>query len=149
MSKLLLLFDLPLLLMGRVTISWWVVLILLAAPVSRLLQLALSRTREFEADRQAVELTGDPRGLAEGLQKLEYYNSSLLRHMMLPGDQRSQPSILRPHPHTEDRIAYLESLDDDVGDDSLDQPPRETPPIRRETEPVEDEPRWRPFGLWF
>ena len=48
-----------------------IVLLIFAPTISGLLQLALSRTREFDADVGAIELTGDPRGLASALAKLE------------------------------------------------------------------------------
>ena len=53
-------------------VPWLAVLVLLAAPtVGGLLQMALSRTREFDADLGAAMLTGDPDGLASALTKLE------------------------------------------------------------------------------
>ena len=53
-------------------IPWPAVMVLLAAPtIGGLLQMALSRTREFDADLEAAMLTGDPDGLAMALQKLE------------------------------------------------------------------------------
>ena len=52
-------------------VPWLAVLVLLAAPtVGGLLQMALSRTREFDADLGAAMLTGDPDGLASALTKL-------------------------------------------------------------------------------
>ena len=54
-------------------------LFLFAAPtLGGLLRLALSRTREFDADLEAVALTGDPRGLASALDKLEAHGMSLI-----------------------------------------------------------------------
>jgi Zn-dependent protease with chaperone function len=59
--------------------SWLGVGLLLAAPAaSTLLQLALSRRREFEADLGAYELTGDARGLASALEKMERYQRRFL-----------------------------------------------------------------------
>jgi heat shock protein HtpX len=53
-------------------VPWEGVIVLLAAPsVGGLLQMALSRTREFDADLNAAALTGDPDGLASALAKLE------------------------------------------------------------------------------
>jgi len=52
-------------------VPWEGVIVLLAAPsVGGLLQMALSRTREFDADLNAAALTGDPDGLASALAKL-------------------------------------------------------------------------------
>ncbi len=110
-GQLLLFFNLPLLLMGQVTISWLGILLLIAAPtISSLMQLALSRTREFDADLGAVELTGDPDGLARALQKLEYYQGNLWQSVLMPGRRVPDPSILRTHPHTEERVRRLQAL---------------------------------------
>ena len=55
--------NLPLTLMGGPPLPWIDIVMLMAAPtVSALLQLALSRSREYEADMDAAELTGDPEG---------------------------------------------------------------------------------------
>ena len=55
-------------------------LVLAVAPLAvGLLQLALSRTREGEADLEAAELTGDPHGLASALVKLRRQEQMLLR----------------------------------------------------------------------
>ena len=54
------------------SVPWLAVAVLLASPtVGGLLQMALSRTREFDADLGAAMLTGDPDGLASALAKLE------------------------------------------------------------------------------
>jgi heat shock protein HtpX len=64
-GQVLLLINLPLLLFSDYRLDWLPILVLLAAPgLSALVQLALSRNREFEADRGAAELTGDPEALA-------------------------------------------------------------------------------------
>ncbi|MGD8643477.1 MAG: zinc metalloprotease HtpX [Chromatiales bacterium] len=146
---LLVLVNLPLLMFTELSISWFAILLLVLAPsISALLQLALSRTREYEADRGAVALTGDPRGLASALAKLERYPSGLLERILLPGRRMPDPSLLRTHPHTQARIERLLSLSVEPDHpalrfDSID-PWRETawPRIRRS-------PRMRPwFGVW-
>ena len=119
LGQLLLLFSMP----------WWLVqgtlpplvpiLVLLGAPLATaLIQLALSRNHEFEADRRAVELCGDPEGLASALRKLEQHNQPFWEQWFMP---RRQPTRqyhtgwqwLRTHPPTEERIARLLELRED------------------------------------
>ncbi|RJG43262.1 zinc metalloprotease HtpX [Mesorhizobium sp. DCY119] len=92
-------------------IPWLGVLVLLAAPtIGGLLQMALSRTREFDADLGAAMLTGDPDGLASALAKLEKAQGRRWENILLPGGRIPDPSILRTHPRTEDRVARLMAL---------------------------------------
>ncbi|SFU08433.1 zinc metalloprotease HtpX [Mesorhizobium sp. YR577] len=92
-------------------IPWLGVLVLLAAPtIGGLLQMALSRTREFDADLGAAILTGDPDGLASALAKLEKAQGRRWENILLPGGRIPDPSILRTHPRTEDRVARLMAL---------------------------------------
>jgi heat shock protein HtpX len=92
-------------------VPWFAVLVLLAAPtVGGLLQMALSRTREFDADLEAAILTGDPDGLASALTKLERAQSRLWEGLVLPGGRIPDPSILRSHPVTAERVARLRAL---------------------------------------
>ena len=96
-------------------IPWAAVMILLAAPtVGGLLQMALSRTREFDADLEAARLTGDPDGLASALQKLEKAQGRLWEGLILPGGRIPDPSILRSHPLTDERVARLRSLKEEM-----------------------------------
>jgi heat shock protein HtpX len=126
------------------------VLLYLAPSVGSLIQLALSRTRELDADLEAVSLTGDPDALASALQKLERYYGHFWEDMRLPvpGRRIPQPSLLRSHPKTEDRIARLKALSDR---------PR-LPPLAVAEEPmvslagvgpVAMRPRYRWTGVWF
>ncbi|MEM1413308.1 MAG: zinc metalloprotease HtpX [Myxococcota bacterium] len=101
--------QLPLVLFGAPAVPWSVVLLLWAAPVvSGALNLALSRTREHEADRSAVRLTGDAPGLASALAKLEAFERRQRR--WLPFRAPEMPGWLRSHPETGERIARLREL---------------------------------------
>jgi heat shock protein HtpX len=98
---------------GLVVISWGAVLILYLAPLaSSLLQLGLSRAREYDADLEGALLTGDPDGLISALNKLERYTGRFWEDIMLPvpGRRVPQPSVLRSHPTTEERVARLKAL---------------------------------------
>ncbi len=93
------------------TVPWLGILAMIAAPsVGSLLQLALSRTREFDADYGAAMLTGDPDGLSSALHKLEYAHRRRLEAMMLPAGRMAEPSMLRSHPPTEERVTRLQAL---------------------------------------
>lgn len=95
----------------EVQIPWLAVFILVLSPtIGGLLQMALSRTREFDADLGAAMLTGDPDGLASALAKLETAQRRHWEAMMLPGGRIPDPSLLRSHPPTGERVARLMSL---------------------------------------
>ncbi|MFB6375333.1 MAG: peptidase M48, partial [Bradymonadaceae bacterium] len=49
--------------------------------------------------------------MARGLRKLEKYNESLVKHLLVPDWGRSEPSLLRTHPHTEKRLERLRELE--------------------------------------
>lgn len=96
---------------GYVLVPWLAVFLLILSPtIGGLLQMALSRTREFDADLGAALLTGDPDGLASALQKLEKAQGVYWESLMLPGSRAPVPSILRTHPKTEERVARLMAL---------------------------------------
>ncbi len=111
-GQILLFINLPIVLSGQAGISWTGILLLVFAPtVSSLLQLAISRVREFDADLEAARLTGDPKGLASALAKMEQYERNLLKQIFLPGFNNPSPSILRTHPPTEERIRRLMEIE--------------------------------------
>lgn len=111
LGQILLVASIPLLVLGLETPPLGALLVLLAGPtLSALVQLALSRNREYEADRSAAELSGDPAGLASALEKLERYQGRFWEQLMLPGRGLPDPSLLRTHPSTEERVARLLDL---------------------------------------
>jgi heat shock protein HtpX len=111
MGQLLLLLNLPLILLADVSINWFAIILLIFAPtISALAQLALSRTREYDADLGAARLTGDPEGLAHALARIEQIQGGWMERIFLPGRRVPEPSILRTHPHTSERIARLQAL---------------------------------------
>lgn len=148
-GKFLLLFNLPLILMGRASISWWAILLLIVAPVLiGLLQLALSRTRELDADLDAVQLTHDPVGLSNALRKLEYYSQNWLQQILFPGAGVPGPSILRTHPHTADRLARLAELSDMEPEPIL-MRPRQAILYPTSLPRIERRPSWNAMGIWY
>ena len=82
--------------------------VLAVAPFGvNLLQLALSRTRESEADLEAAELTDDPYGLAAALIKMRAQEQAILR-TRYPGMVLLRvPPMFRDHPATGGRVRKL------------------------------------------
>ena len=139
----------PAILAGGGEVPWLGILILWTAPtIGALMQLALSRTREYDADLDAAGLTGDPEGLASALVHLEK-SQGRMWEMMLPGGRVPQPSVLRSHPKTSERVKRLMSLKPGARPfldlpDGRPKPPRGAVPVIRG-------PRTRisSMGLWY
>ncbi len=150
MGQFLLLVNLPLILVSGATISWLAIFLLVFAPTfSTLAQLALSRTREFDADLGAAWLTEDPEGLASALRKIEKIQGSWLERIFMPGRGIPEPSILRTHPDTEERIARLLSLKTRFGERPPALPADARPWLGGLADPVRRPPRWHiGSGLW-
>lgn len=147
LGQFLLILNLPALMMGMVAVPWLLVLALIFAPtLMALLQLALSRAREHDADLDAATLTRDPRGLASALAKLDRLQGRYWEDILLPGRRMPEPSLLRTHPPTEERIQRLLAL---AGEDDE----RLAPPSGRVFEPPRQiavmGPRWRWPGVWY
>jgi heat shock protein HtpX len=149
LGQVLLVLGIPLLILGLETPPLGPLLVLLAGPtLSALAQLALSRNREYEADRSAAELSGDPAGLASALDKLERYQGRFWEQMMLPGRGLPDPSLLRTHPATEERIArLLELVPATPRLRPIWQAGRSVPPVLGA--PHSRSPRWHLGGLWY
>ena len=145
----LLLFSIPMALIGESPISFLGILALLVAPtIATLLQLGLSRTREFDADLGAAELTGDPHGLASALQKIDRANANWFERIFLPGRRVPEPSLLRTHPPTEERIKRLVALKPTAQPPSLERLRQSLAQAPFGSTPNRD-PRWRIHGLWY
>ena len=95
-------------------------LMMIIGPIAAMLiQMAISRTREFSADGAAAQYTGSPNGLINALQKLETWSkripmdaSPATAHMFIikPFTGRSMMRLFSTHPSTEERIARLAAL---------------------------------------
>ena len=98
-------------------------LAMIVAPVAAsLVQLAISRSREFEADRVGAAICGEPRWLASALAKI--HNASLridnptadaapaTAHLFIinPLHARAMEGLFSTHPSTEERIRRLDEL---------------------------------------
>jgi heat shock protein HtpX len=95
----------------------------IVAPIAAMIiQFAISRQNEFQADRTAADITGQPRNLANALLKLDGYAH---RIPMQVNPAAAQLAIINPlsgtrgmgflkwfstHPATEERVARLEAL---------------------------------------
>ncbi|MFQ5959613.1 MAG: zinc metalloprotease HtpX [Alphaproteobacteria bacterium] len=146
-GTLLLFVNLPLFLLDYGHVPWLAIVILVVSPTaSALMQLALSRNREFDADLGAARITGDPVGLASALDKLERYQGRMWEQIFMPGRRIPEPSLLRTHPPTEERVHRLLAL----------APPRPAPPLPafpgfvlpRGWPVVRRRPRWHWSGIW-
>lgn len=144
LGQVAILLSLPAVLSGTLDLYWPALLLLALSPQLALLaQLGLSRVREFDADRLAAELTGDPHGLALALAKIERVSRSW-RAWLLPGWGNPEPSWLRTHPATTERIERLRELGSPLTPAPLDYSPRYVP----QPTVVPKPPHWRPGGLW-
>ena len=107
-GQLLILINLPVYLSGGHSLPWFPLFLMAAIPyIMTLLQLALSRSREYEADFAAVGITGDAEGLAAALERIEQNERRLLRRLFVPYGSVEVPSVLRTHPATTERIRRL------------------------------------------
>ncbi len=95
-------------------------LVMFLAPLAAsLIQMAISRSREFEADRGGAEIAGDPQALASALQKIQRYASGMPMAAAERHPETAQMMIMNPlsggglrglfstHPSTEERVARL------------------------------------------
>ena len=94
--------------------------IILAPIAASLIQMAISRSREYDADKTGAEICGNPNYLANGLEKIEYYAThaaampqatQATAHMFiinpLKGAGKMFQGLFSTHPDTQERIARL------------------------------------------
>lgn len=101
-----------------------VLLMSILAPIAAMVvQMAISRTREYEADRVGSEISGDPEALARALKKIEAYarggvinydaeRNPASAHMFIinPLSGRAMDGLFSTHPATENRVNALIAL---------------------------------------
>jgi heat shock protein HtpX len=94
----------------------FIVTIIVAPIAAMLIQMWISRTREYQADASGAAVAGSPNGLASALQKLENYSKRIpmeaspsTAHMfiMRPFSGRSLMNLFSTHPSTQERIKRL------------------------------------------
>jgi len=96
------------------------VLLILSPILAMLLQMAISRSREYGADKGGAEITGNPLGLASALQKIALGNqmkpvnhsNPTTAHMFIINPLRGGgiSKLFSTHPPTEERIKRLEEM---------------------------------------
>jgi heat shock protein HtpX len=94
----------------------------IVAPIAAgMLQMAVSRSREFEADRVGSRINGDPLALASALRRLERVSQQAPMDIApaqasawivnpLTGNRRDMSRLFMTHPPIEERVARLEQL---------------------------------------
>jgi heat shock protein HtpX len=96
-----------------------ILMLVLAPMAAALLQMAISRSREFEADRYGAEISGDPLKLRDALARLSYANQRIPMdtnpafeslYIVKPLTAGGLSSLFSTHPPTEARIARLEAM---------------------------------------
>lgn len=105
---------------GRSTNPIVGILVMILAPIAAsLIQMAISRAREFEADRGGAEISGNPRALASALQKIHNVAQGIPLEAAERHPETAQMMIVNPlsagglrglfstHPSTEERVARL------------------------------------------
>ena len=107
---------------GGMGIIGTLAMVILAPIAAMLVQMAISRTREYAADRMGAEIVGEPRHLASALAKIENAAHAIpnaqaeqnpaTAHLFIinPLSGQRMDNLFSTHPATENRIAALEQL---------------------------------------
>ncbi|MFN3650753.1 MAG: zinc metalloprotease HtpX [Armatimonadota bacterium] len=100
------------------------IMVIVAPIAATIIQLWISRTREFQADRTGSEICGRPLALASALQKLEravevrpMHAEPSTAHMFIVNPLRGSSfrSLFSTHPSTQERVQKLEALASEMG----------------------------------
>jgi heat shock protein HtpX len=99
------------------------ILIMILAPIAAMLiQMAISRAREFEADKAGAEISRDPKALASALEKIHNYAHQIPNNVAEQHPETGQMMIINPlsgggmrslfstHPQTEERVSRLMAM---------------------------------------
>jgi len=131
-------------------------LMLLAPLAAGLVQMAISRTREYQADRIGAEIAGDPHALASALEKIEAYARRIHNPVAERNPASGQLFIINPlagkgadslfstHPATGNRIKALMALGVSMGAT----PPRPRPAVSAAPETAVPTTPTVPRGPW-
>ncbi|QSO46366.1 zinc metalloprotease HtpX [Alicyclobacillus mengziensis] len=96
-----------------------IAMMILAPIAAMMVQMAISRSREFKADATGAKLVGDPTPLADALERLEYYSGRVpnpvnpaMSHMFIvnPFRGESLARLFSTHPATEERVRRLRNM---------------------------------------
>lgn len=102
-------------------------MVILAPMAAAVVQMAISRSREYEADKMGAQICGQPMALAGALQKLEHYAQQRVNmraeanpasaHMFIinPLSGARMDNLFSTHPRTANRVAALEKLATSMG----------------------------------
>jgi heat shock protein HtpX len=102
------------------------VAVIVAPLAAMLVQMAISRTREYSADRAGAEITGDPRALASALARIakavhripnmDAERRPATAHMFIvnPLSGARMDNLFSTHPSTENRIAALMEMENEL-----------------------------------
>lgn len=139
--QVMVLLMLPMAMAGEWEVPWLLLFVVVISPtLSTLLQLALSRNREYTADLEAAAITGDPKGLASALDVLERCNGAWLTTLFGRRQMPAWIDWLQSHPPTRERIRRLLELGESQGEDDKGPPMQwrddERPTIHQRPEAV-------------
>lgn len=143
-----------------------ILMVVLAPMAAMVVQMAISRSREYEADRIGAEIAGDAEGLASALLHLEGYKAGRINHAAEANPATAHMFIINPlsglrmdglfstHPKTENRVAALRALGGQMRPPSgpprntalRSTPPTPTPTSAPRPGPWSNPPRRNPWG---